>query len=189
VNTAPPDRLVGGYSSIACAVIILQLRSWWMPHRRGRVLANCGFTLADGTVANPRLAYVTEEQWASLTRAQYEGFPPIAPAFVIELVDPDTPLYETMLSWSGYGVELGWLRDPYKQEVLVYQPGELPVRATGDVIHGTGPVAGFALDLTEVWRCYDLEPPMRNGIPLIPNPPNAKPVTMEDVNRIRDEED
>jgi hypothetical protein len=44
--------------------------------------------------------------------------------------------------------------DPYRQQVLVYQPDCEPAVVIGDSIQGRGPVDGFVLDLSEVWRCY-----------------------------------
>jgi Uma2 family endonuclease len=57
--------------------------------------------------------------------------------------------------WIANGAALGWLIDPYKQQVLVYCPEAGTEAVTGVAIQGSGPVEGFTLDLTEVWRCYE----------------------------------
>ena len=60
-----------------------------------------------------------------------------------------------MESWIGNGARLGWLIDPYNRNILVYEPGQ-PVRIEIESqIAGTGPVAGFLLDLAAVWSLYE----------------------------------
>jgi len=51
------------------------------------------------------------------------------------------------------GVELGWLIDGDQQTVYVYRAGQAgPETQTGVLkIAGEGPVAGFELDLTDIW--------------------------------------
>ncbi len=60
-----------------------------------------------------------------------------------------------MEDWIANGVLLGWLIDPCKRTVFVYAPNVSPLTFIGDTIHGIDPIAGFCLDLTEVWRCYE----------------------------------
>jgi Uma2 family endonuclease len=60
-----------------------------------------------------------------------------------------------MIDWIANGVALGWLIDPYDRQVLVYKPGTETLIVTGNSLSGSGPVEGFALDLAEVWECYE----------------------------------
>jgi Uma2 family endonuclease len=53
-------------------------------------------------------------------------------------------------------VALGWLIDPYKKTVYVYEPGREAATVSGRTVEGSGPVEGFTLDLDELWRCYEI---------------------------------
>jgi Uma2 family endonuclease len=61
-----------------------------------------------------------------------------------------------MERWIENGATLGWLIDPYKQQVHVYEPGAQAAVVSGKAVHGMGPVVGFTLDLDELWRCYEI---------------------------------
>ena len=61
-----------------------------------------------------------------------------------------------MERWIENGATLGWLIDPYKQKVYVYEPGCEVRVVSGKSVHGVGPVEGFVLDLEELWRCYEI---------------------------------
>jgi Uma2 family endonuclease len=82
------------------------------------------------------------------------------PDFVVELLSGSDSLSKTkrkMESWIRNGVALGWLVDPYKKQVLVYEPRKAVRAETGAVVKGTGPVEGFTLNLKKVWRRYEPE--------------------------------
>lgn len=149
----------GGMTSEGNGEIIRQLRNWWTQHRRGRVFdSSAGFSLPDGSVLSPDAAYVTPGQLHGLSRTDLARFPRLAPAFVIELLSASDSLPATrskMEAWMANGVELGWLIDPYAGQVHVYENGHEPRIEVGGLVAGTGPVEGFALDLQEVWRCFE----------------------------------
>ena len=51
----------------------------------------------------------------------------MVPDFVVELLSGSDSLFKTkrkMESWARNGVALGWLVNPYKKQVLVYEPGK-----------------------------------------------------------------
>jgi Uma2 family endonuclease len=80
------------------------------------------------------------------------------PAFVIELrseSDRMSTATEKKGAWIANGVGLGWLIDLYARPVHVFDPGNPERVESGDAVNGSGPVDGFVLDLTEVWRCYE----------------------------------
>jgi Uma2 family endonuclease len=138
----------GGFTSDGNAEIVSQLRSWWKTHRRGRVFdSSGGFFLPDGSMLNPDAAYVLP------------GFPRLCPDFVVELLsisDSISKAQQKMERWIENGATLGWLIDPYKKKVYVYQPGREAVAVSGNAVQGQGPVEGFTLDLEELWRCYEI---------------------------------
>jgi Uma2 family endonuclease len=137
-----------------------QLRSWWDTHNSCRVLgSSAGFFLSDGSMLSPDAAYVTAEQLKGLTRKQLTGFPRVCPAFVIELLSASDSLAETgekMERWIANGAQLGWLIDPFRQIVTIYQAGRQPVESSALKVSGSGPVDGFSLDIGKVWRCYEV---------------------------------
>jgi Uma2 family endonuclease len=151
----------GGMTSDGNSEINRQLRNWWTKHRRGRIFdSNVGFFLRDGSMLSPDAAYVTLDQIEGLTREKMARFLRLAPAFIVELrSDSDRlpAMQRKMEDWMANGVQVGWLIDPYARQVHLYQAGEAPRIESGDAVSGTGPVAGFVLDLTEVWRCYDVD--------------------------------
>ena len=80
------------------------------------------------------------------------------PDFVIELLSPSDSvptLGKKMQSWIANGAALAWLIDPYRREVIVYRPGATPATVSEPLLHGSGPVEGFTLDLNKVWRFYE----------------------------------
>jgi Uma2 family endonuclease len=82
------------------------------------------------------------------------------PDFVVELLSPSDTLAKTkrkMETWISNGVELGWLVDPYKKQVLVCEPGKPLSTESGDFVEGTGPVHGLRPDLNEIWQRYERE--------------------------------
>ena len=46
------------------------------------------FVFPNGARRSPDVSWIKLERWNQLTGAQQDGFPPIAPDFVIELVSP-----------------------------------------------------------------------------------------------------
>ena len=152
--------LTGGLTGSGNAEIGAQLHSWWRTLRRGRVFdSSAGFFLPDGSMFNPDAAYIGPEKLATLSRRELERLPHICPDFIIELLSRTDSLHaakEKMESWIANGTSLAWLVDPYRRNVLVYRPNSPVEIFAGSSIQGEGPVAGFTLDLNEVWQCYEL---------------------------------
>jgi Uma2 family endonuclease len=150
----------GGYTSHGNSEIINQLHTWWKKHRRGRVFDSIGgFFLRDGSSYSPDAAYITAEQFATLTRKDMARFPRLCSAFVIELLsntDRRKTAEAKMQDWIANGAELAWLIDPYKKSVTIYEPGKQPRTTRAKLVSGTGPIAGFAFNTADVWSCYEL---------------------------------
>jgi Uma2 family endonuclease len=150
----------GGFTSSGNAEIVGQLRSWWKTHRRGMLFdSSGGFFLPDGSMLNPDASYVLLHKLKGLTKDDLTGFPRLCPDFVVELLSPSDSVpkaQQKMERWIENGATLGWLIDPYKQQVHVYEPGAQAAVVSGKAVHGKGPVEGFTLDLDELWRCYEI---------------------------------
>jgi Uma2 family endonuclease len=153
----PPS---GGFTSGGNAEIVAQLHSWWKTHRRGRVFdSNGGFFLPDGSMLNPDASYVLPKKLQGLTRDDLTGFPRLCPDFVVELLsilDSLPKAQQKMERWIENGATIGWLIDPYKKKVYVYEPDRKAAAVSGNSVQGSGPIEGFTLDLDELWRCYEI---------------------------------
>jgi Uma2 family endonuclease len=150
----------GGFTSDGNAEIVSQLRSWWKTHRRGRVFdSSVGFYLPDSSILNPDAAFVSPDKLKGLTKDELTGFPRLCPDFVVELLsvsDNVAKAQQKMERWIENGATLGWLIDPYKKMVYIYEPGTAATAISGNAVQGKGPVEGFTLDLDELWRCYEI---------------------------------
>jgi Uma2 family endonuclease len=148
-----------GGSSSSNAEITRQLSNWWIQHRQGRVFdSSGGFFLPDGSVLSPDAAFATSAQMKVVTREDLRHFLRLVPAFIVELrsaTDKLSACHEKMGAWIANGIRLGWLIDPEARQVHVYEPGVTPCVESGATVEGTGPIHGFVLDLTEVWRCFE----------------------------------
>jgi Uma2 family endonuclease len=148
-----------GFTGQADSEIVGQLHTWWKTHRKGRAYgSSTGFLLSDGSVLSPDASYVLAEKLQGLTRDDLTGFLRLCPDFIVELLsvtDSVPRAQEKMRRWIENGTALGWLIDPYKRQVHVYEPGREP-SVSGKVLNGRGPVPGFVLDLDEIWRCYEI---------------------------------
>jgi Uma2 family endonuclease len=150
----------GGFTSRGNVEILAQLHSWWKTRRSGMVFdCNGGFFLPDGSMLSPDASYVLPKRLIGLTRDDLTGFPRLCPDFVIELLSVSDSLpkaQQKMERWIENGATLGWLIDPYKKKVYVYEPDCKATAVSGDAVQGSGPVEGFTLDLDELWRCYEI---------------------------------
>lgn len=155
VRMNPPT---GGWTGSGNQEISRQLGNWWTEHERGRVFdSSTGFRLADGSTLSPDASYLSEERLKKLPKGALRSFPRVCPEFVIELLSESDALEDLqakMVDWITNGAQLGWLIDPYKQQVFVYREGRAPEHFAGNEIAGDGPAVGFVLNLARVWRCY-----------------------------------
>ncbi len=150
--------LPGMGASGANVVICCELGTWWETHKRGRCLMHAGYLLPDGSMRGPATSYLTEKTAARLTEEDRNGFARVCPDFAVELIGYGDTLPEAkhvMGRWLKNGLPLGWLFDPHARRVFIYQAGSAePVEVHGNTIEGTGPVAGFRLNLDQVWERY-----------------------------------
>jgi Uma2 family endonuclease len=155
IRMNPP---AGGWTSSGNAEISFQLSGWWSTQGSGRVFdSSGGFRLPDGSTLSPDASYVSEGRLKQLPKGALRGFPRVCPDLVIELLSESDTLEATqskMLDWMANGAQLGWLIDPYGQQVFIYRPGKTPECVKGVQVAGEGPVEGFVLNLARVWKCY-----------------------------------
>ena len=148
----------GTGTGLSNAYLTYQLVKWADEDGRGTAFdSNTGFTLSDGSVRSPDASWTTWAKWNSLSEEQQKGYAPLCPEFIVELRSPSDPLpalQDKMTHWLRNGAELAWLIDPERQTVEVYRPGaETPDVLPGvTAVYGEGPVAGFVLEMSRIWR-------------------------------------
>ncbi len=117
------------------------------------------FILPNGARRSPDVSWIRLERWNVLTRKQKQGFPPIAPDFVIELVSPSDlknqryeDLQAKMQEYLDNGVKLGWLIEPQGKTVEIYRLGQ-PVEVLNNpqTLSGEDILPGFILDLSQIF--------------------------------------
>jgi Uma2 family endonuclease len=133
--------------------IASQLESWAERDGRGTATDACGgFVLPSGARRSPDAAWTLN---SSLPH-NLDGFWHLSPDFVIELrsdTDRIAVLRAKMREWIENGTQLAWLIDPKRHAVEIYRSGHEPeTHGNIDRVAGTGPVAGFELDLRRVWQ-------------------------------------
>ena len=103
--------------------------------------------------------FVSRKRYGQITNEQFGTFLYACPDFVVELLSQSDRLVETqqrMETWIANGSRLAWLIDPFQKRVFVYKPGGHASTSSDASIAGEGPVAGFTLDLAELWKRYKL---------------------------------
>ena len=117
------------------------------------------FVLPNGARRSPDVSWVALNKWNSLTQKQKEGFPPIVPDFVIELVSPSDlknqryeDLQAKMQEYLDNGVKLGWLIEPKAKTVEIHRQGK-PVEILNNpkTLSGENVLSGFVLDLSKIF--------------------------------------
>jgi Uma2 family endonuclease len=113
--------------------------------------------LPSGAAYAPDAAWVSKGQLATLSKAQLRKFVKIVPEFSVELLSPSDRLpaaKRKMAEWMANGVILAWLIDADKQTVYIYRTGQdSPEKVEAiERLAGEGPVAGFILELNEIWQ-------------------------------------
>ncbi len=141
--------------------LIQQLANWAEQDGSGIGFdSSTEFTLPNGAKRSPDVAWIILERWNTLTESQQDGFPPIAPDFVIELVSPSDlknqryeDLQEKMQEYMDNGIRLGWLIEPLTQKVEIYRPQQaVEVLQSPTTLSGEEVLPGFVLDLKPIWN-------------------------------------
>ena len=141
--------------------LIQQLGNWIDQDKTGIGFdSSTVFVLPNGARKSPDASWLKLDRWNQLTVEEQDGFPPIVPDFVIELVSPSdlknqrySDLQEKMKEYLANGVELGWLIEPKGKTVEIYRRGQTPEMLQNPRdISGGNILSGFVLDLTNIFN-------------------------------------
>lgn len=146
----------GGKTGDRNAEIGMQLRLWAKQDGEGTTFdSSAGFRLPNGSVRSPDAAWVRYSRLSALPPEQQERFLPLCPDFAIELRSPTdslSVLQEKMREYLDNGAQLGWLIDPAQRRIHVYRPqASVEVLDNPETVAGDPLLAGFVLDLREIW--------------------------------------
>jgi Uma2 family endonuclease len=149
----PPAGFESGYRNNELSA---QLRNWALKDGRGLAFdSNTEYMLPNGAAYSPDASWVLSSRVETLTKDQKRKFPPLCPDFVIELMSPSDRLPKAkakMQEWTANGVQLAWLLDPDHRTAYIYRPGHEPEQIVNpERLIGEGPVAGFVLELADIW--------------------------------------
>jgi Uma2 family endonuclease len=150
----PPAGAETGYRN---SDLTAQLGAWSKRDGRGRAFdSNTEFILPNGAALAPDASWVLKERLEPFTKEQKKRFLRLCPDFVVELTSPTDRLPKVkakMREWIGNGAALGWLIDADRRTFFVYRQQQEPEELAGvDSVVGEGPVAGFRLELTDIWQ-------------------------------------
>ncbi len=116
------------------------------------------FVLPNGARRSPDVSWIKLERWNELTQVQKDGFPPISPDFIIELISPSDiknqryeDLQAKMQEYLDNGVKLGWLINPLTKIVEIYRENQsVEILDNPKSLSGETVLPGFILDLTDI---------------------------------------
>ncbi|MBI4475229.1 MAG: Uma2 family endonuclease [Acidobacteria bacterium] len=136
--------------------LAVQLGQWMKRDKTGKGFeSSAGFTLPNGAVRAPDLAWIRRERWEALSKDQREKFAPICPDFVVEIRskrDIVRELKAKMLEYIDNGAQLAWLIDPFRRRVYVYRPRHEPQQLDEPESVSADPVLrGFTMLMSEIW--------------------------------------
>ncbi|UCJ12531.1 MAG: Uma2 family endonuclease [Phormidium sp. PBR-2020] len=133
-----------------------QLWMWNQHHQLGVTFDSfSGFTLPNGAIRAPDVAWLKMERWQSLPEAERRKFAAMCPDFVAELKSPTdslTMLQGKLQEYLDNGAQLGWLLDPDARRVYHYCSGK-SVQCLDDpeTLSGEGVLPGLVVRLQWVW--------------------------------------
>ncbi|MEB3160343.1 MAG: Uma2 family endonuclease [Synechocystis sp.] len=146
----------GGETGFRNASLIGQVYVWNRQTQLGMVFdSSTGFSLPQGGDRSPDVAWIPTEKWTALTPEQRQGFLPLCPDFVIELLSPSDSWNQgqtKMAEYQANGCCLGWLLDPKQKRVAIYRPGQpMEILNSPQTLSGESVLPGFELDVTFLW--------------------------------------
>ena len=140
--------------------LYLDLGNWNRQTKLGEAFdSSTIFILPNGARRSPDVSWIKLERWNRLTLKEKQGFPPITPDFVIELVSPSDlknqryeDLQAKMQEYLDNGVKLGWLIEPDAKTVEIYRVGRLvEILHNPKSLSGEDVLPGMILDLSNIF--------------------------------------
>jgi Uma2 family endonuclease len=150
----------GGTAGRKNSRLTQQIRNWADQDGKGEVFdSSTVFILPNGARRSPDVSWIKLERWNQLTPVQQDGFPPLAPDFVIELVSPSdlknqrfADLQEKMREYLDNGVQLGWLIEPAAKIVEIYKLEQtVEIVKNPQTLSEESILPGFILDLSNIF--------------------------------------
>ena len=150
----------GGEAGAKNFNLYIDIGIWNRRTRLGKAFdSSTVFILPNGARKSPDVSWVRLELWNSLTPQEQQGFPPLVPDFVIELVSPSDlknqryeDLQEKMQEYLDNGVKLGWLIEPSAKIVEIYRSQQqVEIFNNPQTLSGEDVLPGFTLDLSEIF--------------------------------------
>ncbi len=147
----------GGETGVWNLEICTDLGLWNRQHQKGKAFdSSTGFSLPNGAQRSPDAAWIPLEKWNALTPAQRQGFLPLCPDFVMELLSPSDSRSQGMEKMDEYinnGCRLGWLIDPKNKQVAIYRATKpVEIRQSPTSLSGENVLEGFVLNLENLWN-------------------------------------
>ncbi len=153
----PPTGGSAGWKNLSLSA---QLYNWSIQDGTGIGFdSSTEFVLPNGARRSPDVSWIKLDRWNQLTQQEKDGFPPIAPDFVIELVSPSDlknqryeDLQAKMRSYLDNGVRLGWLIEPEARKVEIYRfKHPVAILDNPSTLSGEEVLPGFSLLLTPIF--------------------------------------
>ncbi len=104
----------------------------------------------------PDVSWISSARYEALApEERRRDYWPTVPEFVIEVLSPTDRLsqqQEKMAEWLSGGVSVGWLIDPFEQEVHIYRPGADPQMRRRPAALEVGPeLPGLTISFNRIW--------------------------------------
>lgn len=140
--------------------LYLDLGIWNRQSKLGKAFdSSTIFVLPSGARRSPNVSWIELTKWNQLTQTQQDGFPPITPDFVIELVSPSDlknqryeDLQNKMQEYLDNGIKLGWLIEPSAKIVEIYRLAkQVETLNNPQTLSGENILPGFSLNLSEIF--------------------------------------
>ena len=150
----------GGTAGRKNSRLTQQVRNWADRDGTGEVFdSSTVFILPNSARKSPDVSWIKLDRWNQLTNTQQDGFPPLAPDFVIELVSPSDlknqryeDLQAKMEEYLDNGVRLGWLIEPSAKTVEIYRTGkQIEILNNPQTLSGENVLPGFVLYLSDIF--------------------------------------
>ncbi len=147
----------GGYSGYRNSELTTEFGTWNRLKKLGKVFdSSTGFSLPNGAMYSPDVAWIPNEKWNALPDSKKEKFLLLCPDFLVELrsqSDRLKDLLEKMDEYMECGCRLAWLIDPYEEKVHIYRKGQPKSEQSFDeMLSGEDVLKGFETNLKELFQ-------------------------------------